>query len=219
MAAEAHKMEYNSQRDNLAIAEYGRNIQNLLGHVVKVEDEEERQKLANRMVALMLQMNPQSKNLAEYKDKLWRHAFMITDYKLNVKTPSGEVPEETERRLQPEQIPYPTGKSRKRHYGHNVQDMINKAIGMEDEAKKSAFVTVIASYMKLAYQTWNREHYVNDEIIKKDLTELSGGKLQVADNVSIDYTKSQSMNRQRRKPSRNNHKGRSNNNNRHRRRR
>lgn len=219
MAAEAHKMEYNSQRENLAIAEYGRNIQNLLAHVVKIEDEEERQKFANRMVALMLQMNPQSKNLAEYKDKLWRHAFMITDYKLNVKTPSGEVPQETERKLKPQQIPYPTGKSKKRHYGHHVQDMIDKAIEMEDEEKKSAFVTVIASYMKLAYQTWNREHYVNDEIIKKDLNELSGGKLEVAENVSIDYTKSQSMVRQKRKPTRNNHKGRSNNNNRYKRRR
>lgn len=216
---EAHKMEYNSQRETLAIAEYGRNIQNLLGYVVKLEDEEERQKYANRMVALMLQMNPQSKNLAEYKDKLWRHAFMISDYKLNVKTPSGEVPQETERRLKPQQLTYPKGKSKFRHYGHNVQDMIDKAIAMEDEEKKSAFVTVIASYMKLAYQTWNREHYVNDEIIKKDLHDLSGGKLQVAENVSIDYTKSQSMNRQRRKPSRSNHKGRSNNNNRNRRRR
>lgn len=216
---EAHKMEYNSQRDNLVIAEYGRNIQNLLNHVVTIEDDEERQKYANRMVALMLQMNPQSKNLAEYKDKLWRHAYMITDYKLNAKTPSGEVPQETERRLQPQQLEYPKGKSKKRHYGHNVQDMIDKAIAMEDEEKKSAFVTVIASYMKLAYQTWNREHYVNDEIIKNDLHELSGGKLQVADNVSIDYTKSQSMNRNRKKPSRSNHKGRSNNNNRNRRRR
>ena len=194
---EAHKMEYNSQRDNLVIAEYGRNIQNLLNYVVNIEDDEERQNYANRMVALMLQMNPQSKNLAEYKDKLWRHAFMITDYKLNVNTPSGEVPQETERRLKPQQLAYPKGKSRFRHYGHNVQDMIDKAIAMEDEEKKSAFVTVIASYMKLAYQTWNREHYVNDEIIKKDLHELSGGKLQVAENVSIDYTKSQSMNRNR----------------------
>lgn len=216
---EAHKMEYNSQRDNLAIAEYGRNIQNLLKYVVSIEDEEERQKYANRMVALMLQMNPQSRNLAEYKDKLWRHAFMISDYKLNVKTPSGEIPQETERRLKPQQLEYPKGKSRFRHYGHNVQDMIDKAIAMEDEEKKSAFVTVIASYMKLAYQTWNREHYVNDEIIKKDLTELSGGKLEVAENVSIDYTKSQSMNRNRKKPGRSSHKGRSNNNNRNRRRR
>lgn len=216
---EAHKMEYNSQRDNLVIAEYGRNIQNLLNHTVAIEDDEERQKYANRMVALMLQMNPQSKNLAEYKDKLWRHAYMITDYKLNAKTPSGEVPVETERRLKPQQLSYPKGKSKKRHYGHNVQDMIDKAIAMEDEEKKSAFVTVIASYMKLAYQTWNREHYVNDEIIKNDLHELSGGKLKVADNVSIDYTKSQSMNRNRKKSGRSNHKGRSNNNNRNRRRR
>jgi hypothetical protein len=29
--------------------------------------------------------------------------------------------------------------------------------------------------MKLAYRTWNKEHYVNDEIIKQDLKVMSGG--------------------------------------------
>ena len=57
---------------------------------------------------------------------------------------------------------------------------------MEDGPVKEGFVQTIGSYMKLAYKTWNREHYVNDEIIKGDLETLSGGKLTLEDNSRID---------------------------------
>jgi hypothetical protein len=50
---------------------------------------------------------------------------------------------------------------------------------------KKAFTEVIASYMKLAYRTWNREHYVNDEIIKNDLVKLSKGALKLDEDYSI----------------------------------
>ncbi|MBP6824977.1 MAG: DUF4290 domain-containing protein, partial [Saprospiraceae bacterium] len=33
------------------------------------------------------------------------------------------------------------------------------------------------SYMKLAYKTWNREHYVSDDVVKEDLEILSDGQL------------------------------------------
>ena len=48
---------------------------------------------------------------------------------------------------------------------------------MPDGPKKEGFVEVIASYMKLAYKTWNREHYVSDDIVKEDLEILSDGQL------------------------------------------
>lgn len=38
---------------------------------------------------------------------------------------------------------------------------------------------VIASYMKLAYKTWNREHYVSDDVVKDDLEILSEGQLEL----------------------------------------
>ena len=40
--------------------------------------------------------------------------------------------------------------------------------------------------MKLAYKTWNREHFVSDEVIKNDLLTLSEGKLVLAEEISID---------------------------------
>jgi hypothetical protein len=47
-------------------------------------------------------------------------------------------------------------------------------------------VHTIGSYMKLAYKTWNREHYVSDEVIKNDLDILSNGRLSLDENSRID---------------------------------
>ena len=57
---------------------------------------------------------------------------------------------------------------------------------MEDGDKKEAFISVIASYMKLAYRLWNKEHYVSDEVVKGDLVALSNGELELKEDFAID---------------------------------
>lgn len=71
-----------------------------------------------------------------------------------------------------------------RHYGASVQKLIEKAIEMPEGPKKEGLVEVIASYMKLAYKTWNKEHYVSDDIVKEDLIHLSNGKLELHEGHS-----------------------------------
>ena len=56
---------------------------------------------------------------------------------------------------------------------------------MEEGPIKDGFVSAIGSYMKLAYKTWNKEHYVSDDIIKTDLLAISDGKLSLDDDASI----------------------------------
>lgn len=57
---------------------------------------------------------------------------------------------------------------------------------MEDAGKKDAFAYVIASYMKLAYQTWNREHYVSDDVVIADLEALSEGHLSLHEDTALE---------------------------------
>jgi hypothetical protein len=57
---------------------------------------------------------------------------------------------------------------------------------MEPGPKRNGFVATIASYMKLAYRTWNKEHFVSDDIIKTDLEILSQGKLSLDELGSIE---------------------------------
>lgn len=197
--ATTHNMEYNSSKERLIIPEYGRNVQMLINHAKTIEDTEEKQKFIERIVHLMMQMHPQNKNMEDYREKLWKHVFKIADYELD----DVKVPEEMERptleidRKRPAPLAYPDSAARFRHYGKNIQIMIAKAIEMEDEEKKKLFATVIGNYMKMAYRTWNREHYVSDEVIIQDLDKLSDGKLILEENTFLDSLTN--SNRQRKK--------------------
>lgn len=179
-------MEYNSNREELLIPEYGRHIQGMIRYARALPDRNERQQFIEHIVNLMMQMHPQNRNLEDYRDKMWKHVFHIAEYKLDVSTPTGMIPTPEASRKRPDKVPYPSKETRFRHYGHNVQKLIARAIEMEDGLKKEGFVQVIGSYMKLAYKTWNREHYVSDDVIIEDLEHLSGGKLTLFEDASLD---------------------------------
>ncbi len=181
-----HNMQYNSQKDNLEIPEYGRNIQMLIQYAVTIEDSEYRQVFVEEIIELMLNMSPQNRIFEEQRIKLWQHVFRITDYKIDVMPPTGEIPVPAEWIKKPEKVNYPAITASHRHYGHNVQMLIKKALLMEEGSKRDGFVAVIGSYMKLAYKTWIKEHYVSDDIIKGDLEKLSNGVLQIPDGVFLD---------------------------------
>jgi len=51
--------------------EYGRNIQKLIQFAQSVEPREKRQAFVERIIKLMMQMNPQNKNIEDNIEKLW----------------------------------------------------------------------------------------------------------------------------------------------------
>ncbi len=205
-------MEYNTDRSRLVIPEYGRNVQRLIDHAKSIEEPEYRQAFVEKIVKLITQMHPQVRNVDDYRNKVWAHVFLIANYDLDVTAPC-EIPSLETVYKRPERVPYPQGKVRFKHYGRNVENMIDKAVNMEEGDKKKAFIQVVGSYMKLAYRSWNQE-YVNDEIIRNDLETLSEGKVVIPPNTDIDslvYRRRSSNNNTRRPPS--HHNNRRNNDN------
>jgi hypothetical protein len=178
-------LEYNSTRDKLLFSEYGRSVQKLIAYAKTVENRDERQRIVEEIVELINQLNPQTKNVLEYKQKLWRHVYKMADYELDVDHPFGENPTEDDIRFKPSKVPYPQHEFNWRHYGYNIRVMIDKALKMEDGPVKQGFVETILSYMKLSYRTWNKEHFVSDDIIISDLSVMSGNKLSVDDDHTI----------------------------------
>lgn len=199
----ALNMEYNSAKEELIIPEYGRNIQEMIKYAKTIEDDKYRQAFIERIVDLMLQMAPQSRNMEDYRDKLWKHVFRIADYELNVDPPKGDRPSKEEAQKRPDMIGYPVTEARYRHYGHNVQELIKKALAMEPGPKRHGFVRTIAAYMKLAYRTWNQEHYVSDEVIKEDLRSLSNGELSMDSDEPVSNLTNINTGNNRRTPSNN----------------
>ncbi|MBK6702110.1 MAG: DUF4290 domain-containing protein [Saprospiraceae bacterium] len=189
---------YNTQLEELIIPEYGRNVQELVRHCKTIEDNEYRHAFAESILDLMQIMTPYNRNLEEHRKKLWHHFFRIAKYDINITPPPGVTPSPDLDFVKPEKIPYPGRAERYRHYGNYVNAMILKAIELEDPAKREAFSVLIASYMKTAYKNWNKEHYVNDDIIKEDLHNMSKGKLVLPDDVTLDSNVS--FTRHQRKP-------------------
>ena len=62
-------MEYNSGRNRLIISEYGRNIQKMIEHAITIEDREERNRAARAIVAVMGYLNPQLRDIVDFKHK------------------------------------------------------------------------------------------------------------------------------------------------------
>jgi len=147
-----YELEYNSQSELLRIPEYGRHVQNLIFYCKTLEDDKKRQTFAEQVVNLMHQMNPQNKNVQEYRNRLWKHFFYIAEYEIDVKAPEGlEIEPDPEKKI-PEKVDYPSFDSKFRHYGHNVKTLIEKAKAMEDGPIKEGFVDTIAGFMKMAYK-------------------------------------------------------------------
>lgn len=210
-----YALEYNSERENLIISEHGRHVQKLINHALTIEDRAKRQSFVESVVNLMHQMNPQTKNVAEYKERLWKHAFRISNYKLDVDAPEGVLITPPDEDTRESKLGYPKMEKRFRHYGRNVQELVRKALTMEPGEKRDGFVEIIGSYMKLAYRTWNREHYVNDEIIMGDLRALSKGELIMSDDITFNnlkYTPPKNNNRNRNHGGKNRNNKRNNNN-------
>jgi len=181
------EIEYNTSRDELIMPEYGRHVQQMIQYAKTIEDPELRQAYVDKIVDLMYIMNPQGREIEDFRERLWKHAFRIGEYDLpDVLPPNGVIPTSEADIKKPEAIEYPESQARFRHYGHYVQDLIKKAKTTEEAYIKAGLIGSITAYMKLAYKTWNRDHYVSDEVIKADLLALSDGKLSLPDDVAIE---------------------------------
>jgi hypothetical protein len=177
--------EYNTEKDDIVIPEYGRNIQMMVTYIKSIEDKNLRTKYAEEIINLFAIMYPANRHLADYREKLWNHLYRIAQYDLDVEIPNGITIHKKEKVVMTAHLPYPQSQFNNRHYGLYIQKMIKDAMAMEDE-KKHAYAEVIASYMKLAYRTWNKEHFVSDDIIIQDLREMSQNQLVFDEDYSIE---------------------------------
>ncbi|SUJ22614.1 Uncharacterised protein [Sphingobacterium spiritivorum] len=167
--------DYNSTRPKLILAEYGRNVQNMVDYISSLPTKEERNRHAQVVIDMMGVLNPHLRDVADFKHKLWDHLQIISDFKIDVDSPYPIQSRENVKH-QPEMLGYPQHNIRFKHYGHTVETMVSKARLITDEPKRNQMILSIANFMKMAYLTWNKDS-VSDEQILQDLKELSKGEL------------------------------------------
>ncbi len=179
-------MEYNTSLPKMIIPEYGRNIQKMIDFAITVKDKEERNRVARAIIDVMGQLNPHLRDVTDFKHKLWDHIFIISEFKLDVDSPYPKPTAETFQ-TKPDRVLYPSNDIRYKHYGKTVERIIAKAKDYPEGDERNALVEQIANLMKRSYLSWNRDS-VNDEVILKQLDELSKGELKLADPSALRST-------------------------------
>ena len=71
-------LTYNTERKQIIISEYGRNIQEMIHKLAEIEDRKTRTDAANFIIGIMAQMNPQVKESSDWQHKLWDHLYIIS---------------------------------------------------------------------------------------------------------------------------------------------
>lgn len=175
-------LEYNAERPHLVIPEYGRYMQKLVDLAVATPDKEKRNKFARYIISIMGSMNPHLRDVPDFQHKLWDQLFIMSDFQLDVDSPF-PIPSKEILSSRPEKLPYPQNFPKYRFYGNNIKYMIDVANRWEDGDKKVALIKVIANHMKKSYLTWNKDS-VEDKVIFEHLYELSGGKINLTEELS-----------------------------------
>lgn len=168
-------LEYNSERNELKIPEYGRHIQKMVEYAKSIDDVEKRNNVAKGIVDVMGNMNPHLRDVPDFQHKLWDQLFIISNFELDVDSPFPK-PSRDELYARPEPLPYPQNFPKYRFYGNNIKRMIDEAIKIEDGEMKDGLMFNIANHMKKCYLNWNKDS-VSDKIIFDHLRDLSDGKL------------------------------------------
>ncbi|WP_293947375.1 MULTISPECIES: DUF4290 domain-containing protein [unclassified Sphingobacterium] len=175
--------DYNSTRPKLILAEYGRNVQNMVDYICTLPTKEERNQHAQIVIDMMGVLNPHLRDVSDFKHKLWDHLQIISDFKLDIDSP---YPIATAKSVkhEVEHLGYPQHSIKFKHYGFTVEKMIDKALKVTDEPRREQMVIGIANFMKMAYVTWNKDS-VSDELIIQDLKELSGYQLTLPEGTVL----------------------------------
>lgn len=175
-------MEYNTEREHLIIPEYGRHVQRMIAHATTITDKVEQQKCVDAIIAFMGQMNPHLRDVKEFTHKLWDHLHIMSDFKLDVKSPYPK-PEIEKLEERPEKMTYPGNKIKFSYYGNTIQTMIQEGLKMEGE-EKVIMTGMIANQMKKSYILFN-ESSVDNNMIRLHLKQMSNNQLTLADDFEF----------------------------------
>ena len=170
-------LDYNTQREKLALPEYGREIQRMVDHAKTLPDKKERQRSAQTIVAIMDRMFPQNRQNADYKHKLWDHLALMSNFELDIDWPY-DIHQAADITTRPEPMPYPMKDIAVRHYGYMVFELFDKLKQMPPGKERDELARVTANQMKRNLMLWSHGSS-DDEKVASDLARFTDGKIQL----------------------------------------
>jgi hypothetical protein len=176
-------MDYNSERPDLVIPEYGRNIQRMVEFAVTIKSRELRNQVALAIINVMGQLFPHLRDEENYKHKLWDHIFIMSGFQLDVDSPYPK-PSPQQFQEKPESVNYPANNIKYGHYGRILEKSLKAIVNFPEGEEKDRLIVDMANMMKRMYLT-GAESNINDEVVIKQLKEFTDGKIVWKDEWSL----------------------------------
>src|SRR5210317_1630695 len=80
-------LDYNTDREDLRMPEYGRHVQSMIEYCLTLPDREHRTKVANSIIDVIGNLNPALRDNPDSRHKLWDHLFVMSNFELDVDCP------------------------------------------------------------------------------------------------------------------------------------
>lgn len=170
-------MKYNTQREKLQMPEYGRGIQQMIEYAVTIEDRAERQRCAESIFSVMIDMQPQLREQPDYKHRIWDHIAYISNYRLDIDYPF-EITRLGNEAQKPEPMKYPMKEIRQRQYGHLIEEALKLLAEMPEGEARDELLAQVANQMKQSLFIWNRDA-MDEEKVESDIAHYTGGKVKL----------------------------------------
>ena len=150
----------------------------MVDHCLTIEDRAERTRCAFTIVQNMANIFPQLRAETDYQHKLWDHLMIMSGFQLDVDFPFDDIIREESLDTKPIPIQYELEPIQYRHYGKNIERMIERAASYPEGEERDALVMLLANHMKkLIFQINNED--VEDAKIFKDLERYSHGAIKL----------------------------------------
>ena len=176
-------LDYNTEREKLAMPEYGRSVLKMVEQLKEIEDRGKRSEQARAVVKSMELLNPSVHADENWEHKLWDHLYIIADFDLDIDSPY-PVPVKEEFNYSPMTIPLKTRPVKATHYGRNIESIIDLIAEESDGEQKTAMIRQLAIYMRQQYLIWNKDS-VADQTIFDDIEKLSDYRIKVPEGISL----------------------------------
>lgn len=141
-----------------------------------MKDDDERNAFVREIVRMMGCIAPHVKESPDHEKYLWEAAYIMADFDLDVKSPYPPPSRDAIMARPTQRPPYYKGASRFRQYGRNVEEMLKKAIAMEDLDERKALVTMTANFMKIQLKNGDKDSVAEASVLEH-IRVITAGKL------------------------------------------
>ena len=160
-----NRVDYNTERQSMVMAEYGRVVQDMVKYCISIQDREERQQCAQAIVAVMANISQEKLTNIDVQQKMWNHLAVISDFQLDIDYPV-EIIKKEEVEEQPAPMALPQSKIRARFYGRILEQALDTLAKMPDGEERDALTCKVANQMKQSLFTWNPDVMSEGKVIR-----------------------------------------------------